>query len=81
MKVMAMTIGELDFDSLFPLDPKDMNEKVVEIPFFDVSITLWILFLIMMPILLSNLLVSFKLTMNQSIQYNITIKPLVLLTK
>ena len=81
MKVMAMTIGELDFDNLFPLNPKGTNEKAVEIPFFEVSITLWILFLIMMPILLSNLLVRFKLTMNQSIQYNITIKPLVLLTE
>ena len=56
-----MTTGELDFDSLFRLHPEGTTENVVEIPFFDVSIIMWILFLIMMPILLSNLLVSLKL--------------------
>ena len=59
--MMTMTTGELDFDGLFRLDPNGTPENVVEIPFFEVSIILWILFLIMMPILLSNLLVSVRL--------------------
>ena len=58
---MTMTTGELDFDSLFRLNPNGAPENMVEIPFFEVSIILWILFLIMMPILLSNLLVSLKM--------------------
>ena len=58
---MTMTTGELDFDSLFRLRPDGTSENVVEIPFFEVSILLWIFFLIMMPILLSNLLVRLKL--------------------
>ena len=67
---MTMTTGELDFDSLFRLDPSGTSENVVEIPFFEVSIILWILFLIMMPILLSNLLVSLKLW-NFTLHYSI----------
>ena len=57
---MTMTTGELDYDSLFRLYPDGTADSIVEIPFFEISIILWILFLIMMPILLSNLLVSWK---------------------
>ena len=64
---MTMTTGELDFDSLFRLHPDGTTENVVELPFFEVSIILWILFLIMMPILLSNLLVSLK---NETLLHN-----------
>ena len=58
---MTMTTGELDFDRLFRLYPGGTSENIVEIPFFEVSIILWILFLITMPILLTNLLVSLKI--------------------
>ena len=57
---MTMTTGDLDFDRMFRLHPGGAPENVVEIPFFGVSIVTWILFLIIMPILLSNLLVSLK---------------------
>ena len=57
---MTMATGELDFGNVFRLHPEGITENVVEIPFFEVSILLWILFLIMMPILLTNLLVSLK---------------------
>ena len=57
---MTMTTGELDFDRLFRLYPGGAPENVVEIPFFGVSVIMWILFLIIMPILLTNLLVSLK---------------------
>jgi len=57
---MTMTTGELDFDTLFRQFPGGAgeDEDVDEIPFLEASIFLWIFFVIMMPILLSNLLVS-----------------------
>lgn len=58
MKLMAMTIGGIDFNSLFRLSSDvNMNGKTSEIPFLEATYFVWILFLIMMPILLSNLLV------------------------
>jgi len=58
---MTMTTGELDFENLFrfssgassPGEDTDMN-----LPFTEVSIVVWVFFLIMMPILYTNLLVS-----------------------
>ena len=55
---MTMTTGELDYEGIFRLDSGGGADDVPEIPFREISIILWILFLIMMPILLSNLLVS-----------------------
>ncbi len=57
---MTMTTGELDYESIFRLDSGGGSDDVTEIPFREIAIILWILFLIMMPILLSNLLVSIK---------------------
>ena len=55
-----MTIGEIDFNSVFRLFPGGISpeKNVEEIPFFSVSVLIWIIFIIMMPILYSNLLVS-----------------------
>jgi len=53
VKVMAMTTGELDFDDLY-----HQQEGEDEIAFPPVSFLLWIVFLVLMPVLLSNLLVS-----------------------
>ena len=50
---MSMIIGELDYDELF-----HQQEGEEEIAFPEVSFLLWVTFLILMPILLSNLLVS-----------------------
>jgi len=50
---MAMTIGELDYDELY-----HQQEDENEIAFPPVSFLLWIIFLVLMPVLLSNLLVS-----------------------
>ena len=56
VKVMAMTTGELDFDDLF-----HQQEGEDEIAFPPLSFLLWIIFLVLMPVLLSNLLVSYKI--------------------
>ena len=53
LKVMAMTTGELDYDELY-----HQQEGEEEIAFPEVSFLLWVTFLILMPILLSNLLVN-----------------------
>ena len=61
VKVMTMTTGELDFESLFRLSsgPSSGGDNAtMDIPYLQVSAILWIIFLIMMPILYTNLLVS-----------------------
>ncbi len=59
IKTMTMTSGELDFDNLFRQYPGGAeSEEIEEIPFLEVSFLMWIIFVILMPILLSNLLVS-----------------------
>ena len=54
-----MTTGELDFDDLFRQSPNGESENENEIQFEAVSYILWIIFIVIMPILLTNMLVSF----------------------
>ena len=49
---MSMTAGDIDFDSVFL---SGMSESV---PFLGLSQLTWILFIIIMPILFTNMLVS-----------------------
>ena len=61
IKAMTMAVGEIEFDSIFRLTPggvSDIDDVPTPIPYTGVSILLWIFFLILMPILLMNLLVS-----------------------
>ena len=53
VKVMTMTTGELDYDEIF-----HQQEGEEEIAFPPVSFILWIIFLVLIPVLLNNLLVS-----------------------
>ena len=58
---MTMAVGEMDFETVFRLTSGgvgSIDEVPTPIPYTRVSILLWIFFLIMMPILLMNLLVS-----------------------
>ena len=57
---MTMTTGEFEYDSIFRQFPGGDSESttIEEIPFPAVSFILWIIFLVLMPILLTNLLVS-----------------------
>jgi len=57
IKTMTMTTGEFDFDSIFRQAPNGESDTEQEIPFLPVSFTLWIIFVIIMPILLINMLV------------------------
>ena len=53
VKVMTMTTGELDYDGIF-----HQQEGEEELAFLPVSFILWIVFLVLIPVLLNNLLVS-----------------------
>ena len=60
LKVMTMVTGELEFDAIFKQTPGGVltaGDAPGQVPFPEVSYMLWIIFLILMPILLSNLLV------------------------
>ena len=50
---MTMTTGELGYDDIF-----HQQEGEEEIAFLPVSFILWIVFLVLIPVLLNNLLVS-----------------------
>ena len=52
-----MTTGELDFDSIFRQDPAGGSDDAEEVPFPPISYMLWIVFVIIMPVLLNNMLV------------------------
>jgi hypothetical protein len=54
---MTMTTGEFDFDSIFRQDPVGESDDAEEIPFPQISYILWIVFVILMPVLLTNMLV------------------------
>ena len=55
---MTMTTGEFEFDTIFQQTGDFKGQDDITYPV--VSYILWILFLVLMPILLTNLLVSFK---------------------
>ncbi len=54
---MTMTTGELDYDTIFHLDPSGGSDGADKIRFPPISIILWIIFIILMPIILTNMLV------------------------
>ena len=53
-----MTTGEFEFDSIFRQDPTGESDNAEEIPFPPISYILWIVFIIIMPVLLTNMLVN-----------------------
>ena len=59
LKTMTMTTGEFEYDGIFRQAPGGIDAAMMvrEIPFPPVTYILWIVFIILMPILLTNLLV------------------------
>ena len=57
IKTMTMTAGEFDFDTTFRQEPEDQGLPDIAYP--SMSFLLWIVFLVLIPVLLTNLLVSF----------------------
>ena len=54
---MTMTTGELDYENIFRLNPAGESDGLTDIKYPLISYVLWIAFIILMPLLLSNLLV------------------------
>ena len=52
-----MSAGDFDFGGTFRLDPSGESDDAEEIPFPPISYIVWLLFVIIMPILLTNMLV------------------------
>ncbi len=64
-KTITMTTGELDFDSLFNQGGEDEDE----VTYNAVAVILWIIFIVLMPVLLTNLLVcSLNVLQNKQTQ-------------
>ena len=59
-KTMTMMTGEMDYESIFRQSTEGSETPIPGLPFPEIAYLLWIFFLIMMPILLSNLLVCKK---------------------
>ena len=57
LMTLTMTAGEFDFNSIFRQDPTGHSDDAEEIPFPPISYIMWIVFVILMPILLANMLV------------------------
>ena len=58
MKALSMTSGDYDFDSFFRFSPSGDSEGQQDVPFLIIAVIFWIIFIILMPILLINMLVS-----------------------
>ena len=56
-KVISMTTGNYNFDVIFRRDSSGDRDSKEELEFLPVTYILWIIFVILMPILLNNLLV------------------------
>ena len=58
LKITSMTAGDFSFDTVFRQSPSGESEEAEEIHYPLISIILWIVFVIVMPILFINLLVN-----------------------
>ena len=57
-KVLSMTAGSFEFGDTFRRDSSGGSDEEDELLFLPISYILWIIFVILMPVLLNNLLVS-----------------------
>ena len=57
-KTMTMATGELGYDDIFRQSTTDSMSDAPSVPFPAISYIMWVIFLILMPILFTNLLVS-----------------------
>ena len=59
-----MTDGDFSFDTIFRRSPNGESESAQEILFPPISYILWIIFVILMPVLFTNMLVNIHLVYN-----------------
>ena len=58
LKTMTMTTGELDYENIFRLNPAGESDGLSDIKYPPISYILWVLFIVLMPVILTNMLVS-----------------------
>ena len=56
-----MTAGDFSFDTVFRRSPSGESESAQEILFPPISYILWIIFVILIPVLFTNMLVNIHL--------------------
>ena len=65
LKTLVMSTGEFEFDTIYLSDAEDDETLAYPVEFT----ILWVVFIIMMPILFSNLLVSVNTACNYIASY------------
>ena len=63
-KTMTMATGELGYDNIFHQFTDNSMSDAPDIPFPAISYAMWIIFLVLMPVLFTNLLVSLTYSYN-----------------
>ena len=58
LKILSMTAGDFSFDTVFRHSPSGESENAKDILFPSISYILWIIFVILMPVLFTNMLVN-----------------------
>ena len=59
LKMLVMTTGEFEFDTIFMYD-QELYDEGLSLFLPELTAVLWVIFIIIMPILFSNLLVMYK---------------------
>ena len=57
-KTMTMATGELGYDDIFRQSSANLMSDGPDVPFPAISYIIWVIFLVLMPVLFTNLLVS-----------------------
>ena len=66
-KTMTMATGELGYDDIFRQSTADSMSIAPDVPFPAISYIMWVIFIILMPVLFTNLLVSLTINHNNII--------------
>ena len=77
MKTVTMVTGEFDFDDIFHFGVP--TSEFTPIPFSTINYIVWIIFLILVPIILSNMLVSGKIAVHMKAPNRRHLRPAVII--
>ena len=72
IKTLIMTSGEMEYDNLF-FDNQDWN-KLETVPYMNTTKILFVMFVIIMPIIIMNLLVGLAVDDIKTVQQNAVLK-------
>jgi len=67
LKILSMTAGDFSVDTVFRQSPSGESENAEDILFPSISCILWIIFVILMPVLFTNMLVNNKFTLRREL--------------